>query len=288
MGTGTIASKPRQFLRKDHLAGPAALDCPGAVRHNNGAVSVLLALLVLASLVPDARLQASQGQSLSQFVATLRQAASENDRRALAGMMRYPLQVTAAGLQIPVGDANAFVGLYDSIMTPAMKAVIARARVPVDGKPRPDVIMVPGGGIIFENAVTIAPVTGGFRITKLAVPLAPTAATPGTMVARRLTFRVGSPTQVSGSLEPGGKDLYEFYAAQGALLDVRLSGVPGRSVLLRLVDSMSGKPLDARADTGTRVWTGRVSASSDYAVQVVRQPGSGQETLIYTLAVGIK
>jgi hypothetical protein len=258
------------------------------VRQNGRTVPISLLLLVLVSPPADATLQSSQGLSLSQFVATLQQAASQNDRRALAGMMRYPLSVTAAGLQIPVADANAFVSLYDSIMTPAMKGVIARARVPADSKPRPDVIMPPGGGIVFENAVTIAPVAGGFKITKLAVPLAPTSATPGAMVARRLTFRVGSPTQVSGSLEPGGKDLYEFYAAQGAFLDVRLTGVPGRSVLLRLVDSKTGKPLDARADTGTRVWTGRVSASSDYAIQVVRQPGSGQETLIYTLAVGVK
>jgi len=263
------------------------VDPPSAVRHNDGTVPVLL-LLALTSSVPDAAAQSAAGQTLSQFVATLQQAASQNDRRALAGMMRYPLSVTAAGLQIPVADANAFVSLYDSIMTPAMKGVIARARVPADSKPRPDVIMPPGGGIVFENAVTIAPVAPGFRITKLSVPLAPASATPGERVARRLTFRAGRPTQVSGSLLPGGKDVFEFHAVQGALLDVRLTGVPGRTVLLRIVDSGTGKPLDARADAGTRVWTGRVSASSDYSIQVVRQPESGQETLIYTLAVGVK
>jgi hypothetical protein len=31
-----------------------------------------------------------------------------------------------------------------------------------------------------------------------------------------------------------------------------------------------------------------VSASSDYGIQVVRQPDSGQETLIHTLAVEVK
>ena len=258
------------------------------MRHNGGTVPVLLLLMALTSSVPDAAAQPAGGPTLSQFVTTLQQAAAQNDRRALAGMMRYPLEVTAAGLQIPVADAKSFVGLYDSIMTAAMRSVIARARVPADGKPRPDVVMLPGGGIVFENAVTIAPVAGGFRVTKLSVPLTPASGTPGERVGRHLTFRAGRPTQVSGALLPGGRDLYEFHAAQGASLDVRLTGVPGRSVLLRIVDSRTGKPLDARADAGTRVWTGRVSAASDYAIEVVRQPASGQETLIYTLAVGVK
>ncbi|MGE0461956.1 MAG: hypothetical protein AB7Q16_11365 [Vicinamibacterales bacterium] len=251
---------------------------------------VVLLLLILASPAADSTLQLSPGLSLPQFVASLQHAASRNDRRAVAGMMRYPLEVTAAGLQIPVSDANTFVGLYDSIMTSAMKAVIARARVPADDKPRPDVIRLRGGGIVFENAVTISPVVGGFRVTRLVVPLAAsTGATNGTAAAaRRLTFRVSRPTQVSGSLDPGGTDRYEFHAAQGAFLDVRLTGVPGRSVLVRILDSKTGKPLDARAGTGTRVWTGRVIASSTYTVEVVRQPDSGTGTLIYTLAVGIK
>lgn len=259
------------------------------MRQNDRTVIATL-LLVLASPAADATLQLSQGLSLSQFVTGLQQAASRNDRRAVAAMMRYPLDVTAAGLQIPVADARAFESLYDSIMTPAMKAVIARARVPADDKPRPDVIRLQGGGIAFENALTISPVAGGFKVTRLAVPVTPASGgtAAGAATPRRLTFRVGRPTQVSGSLDPGGTDRYEFHAAQGAFLDVRLTGVPGRSVLVRILDSKTGKPLDARAGTGTRVWTGRVIASSTYTVEVVRQPDSGTGTLIYTLAVGIK
>jgi len=253
-------------------------------------VPVALLLSALISPAADATLQLSQGLSPSQFVTALQQAAARNDRRAVAGMMRYPLDVTAAGLQIPVPDANAFVGLYDSIMTPAMKAVIARARVPADDRPRPDVITLSSGGLVFENVLTIAPSAGGFKVTRLAVPVTPAAGTSGgsAAAARRLTFRVGRPTQVSGSLDPGGRDRYEFHAVQGARLDVRLTGVPGRSVLIRILDRKTGRPVDARADTGTRVWTGHLAASSTYAIEVVRQPDSGTGTLIYTLAVGIK
>ena len=105
------------------------------------------------------------------------------------------------------------------------------------------------------------------------------------MIERQLTFRVGQPTQVSGSLAPGGTDRFILYAARGAYLDIRLSGVPGCSVLVRLLDAGTGKPVDARADGGTRVWNGRVGAEGNYRIEVVRQPDSGQETLIYTMAV---
>lgn len=273
------------------MFSPRGWSRPAAVRHNGGTVPLFLFLLSLTPSVSDAVSQAPPGQSLPQFVASLQQAVSRNDRRAVAGMMRYPLQVTAAGLQIPVSDANAFVSLYGSIMTPAMTAVIARARVPADTRPRPDIVTLRDGGIVFENAVTISRAGDGFKVTRLAVPLAPSAGATGTAgaaAARRLTFRVGRPTQVSGSLDPGGKDRYEFHAEQGAFLDVRLTGVPGRSVLVRIVDSKTGAAVDARADTGTRVWTGRVSVSSTYTIEVVRQPRSGTGTLIYTLAVGIK
>ena len=45
---------------------------------------------------------------------------------------------------------------------------------------------------------------------------------------------------------------------------------------------------DARADAGTRVWTGRVSADGSYRIEVARQPDTGNEPLIYTMSVGLK
>ena len=104
----------------------------------------------------------------------------------------------------------------------------------------------------------------------------------------QLTFRAGQPAQVSGSLAPGGTDRYILRATRGAYLEIRLTGVPGRSVLVRLLDAGSGKPVDARADAGTRVWTGRVAADGNYRIEVVRQPDSGKEPLIYTMSVAIK
>jgi hypothetical protein len=63
----------------------------------------------------------AQGQSLAQFVASFQQAVSRNERNAVAGMVRYPIEVLAAGLQIPVTDASSFVKIYDSVMSQAVR-----------------------------------------------------------------------------------------------------------------------------------------------------------------------
>ena len=253
----------------------------------------MIALLLALFLATPSEVQPAAGQpagspSMAQFVTALQQAVSRNDKAAVAAMVRYPLEVRAGTLQIPVSDAAAFVKLYESLITPGMKSVVARARVPAAGQKSVTATTGSGGAMTFEGALTVAPAGGGFKITQLTLPTSPQSSSPGAAVARQLTFRVGTPTQLSGTLVPGGTDLYEFHGEQGVFVDARLSGIPGRSVLLRIVDSKSGKPVDARADAGTRVWTGRLPAASQYRIEVVRQPDSGTEQLIYTLAVGVK
>jgi len=250
---------------------------------------VLLPLLLILGVVSPAAAQpAEPNDTLRRFVAELRQASAREDREALARLMRYPLQVTAGAVQIPVRNAASFVELFQTIMTPEMKAVIARARVPAAGQSVAGVRMGPGA-VSFEDALVIERGDSGFRVTRLSVPLTSRNASPGrAAAARTLTFRVGRPTQVSGSLDPGGRDRYQFHAIRGTFIEARLSGVPGRTVLLRLVDAGTGRAVDRRADAGTRVWIGRVSATAGYRIEVVRQPDSGQETLIYTLSVELK
>ena len=190
-------------------------------------IALLLALF-LTALSDDAQPPAGQpasSPSMAQFVAALQQAVSRNDKSAVAGMVRYPLEVRAGALQIPVSDANAFVKLYESLITPGMKSVIARARVPADGQKSVTATTGSGGAMTFEGALTIAPAGGGFKITQLTVPLSPQSSSPGAAVARQLTFKVGTPTQVSGTLNPGGTDLYEFHGQQGVFVDARLSGI---------------------------------------------------------------
>ncbi len=220
----------------------------------------------------------AQGQSLAQFVASFQQAVSRNERNAVAGMVRYPIEVLAGGLQIPVTDASSFVKIYDSVMSQAVRQAVTGAKVDADAK----------APVTLGGAVTISAVPNGFKVTGIKVPAGATSKPPGEMIERQLSFRVGQPTQVSGTLDASGKDRFIFYAVKGAYLDIRLSGVPGRSVLVRLLEAGSDKAVDDRADAGTRAWTGRVGAEGNYRIEVVRQPDSGKETLIYTMAVTMK
>ncbi len=229
-------------------------------------------------------------------MAALQRAVAGNHRPAVAALMRFPLSVRAGKLQIPVGDANAFLELYDSIVTPGLKDVLARARVPASGD-APGIIRTPEGGVVIDNAITIAPAGNTFAVTAIDVPPGGPATGTGTTTAtaaakagveRRLAFRADRPTQISSTLVPGGSDRFTFAAQQGTFVDLRIEGVPGRTVLLRLLDNETGTPVDARADTGTRVWNGRLPASTTYRVDVNRQPGTGSEPLIYTLVATLK
>lgn len=220
----------------------------------------------------------AQGESLPQFVAALQQAVARNDRQAVAKMVRYPIEVNTGGLQIPVSDAATFVKIYDSVMSPPVRQAVTGARVAADAK----------APVTLGGAVTIGGGGGGFRITSIKVPAGAQAKPPGEPIERLLTFRVGQPTQVSGTLDAGGTDRYVFNAVRGALVEIRLAGVPGKSVLVRLLDAKTGQPVDARADAGTRVWTGRVGADASYRIEVVRQAESGKEPLIYTMSVAVK
>ncbi len=227
-------------------------------------------------------------ERVQQFVAALQRAVANDDRTALAGMMRFPLTVMSSGLRLPVPDPTAFGELYGQIFTPATRALVAGARPPQGGRASSTVVVGPGGGAVIGGAIVIEPTGGALGITQITVPAGAQARSGPAAAARRLSFRAGRPTLVNGAIDPGGTDVYEFPAGQGALIDARLDGVKGNTVVLRLVDAKTGKPLDARADRGTRVWTGRATATSDYRIEVVRQPESGAGTFLYTLSVALR
>ena len=67
------------------------------------------ALLILSLLLSPLPALAAQAQSLPQFVAALQRAVARNDRGAVANMVRYPIEVNAGAVQIPISDAATFV-----------------------------------------------------------------------------------------------------------------------------------------------------------------------------------
>ncbi|MBZ8134192.1 hypothetical protein [Afifella sp. IM 167] len=61
------------------------------------------------------------------FLARLKQAAAADDREALAGMVRYPLNVYGPGKPKTYGNAKALLADFDKVFTPGVKTAISEA-----------------------------------------------------------------------------------------------------------------------------------------------------------------
>ncbi|KHK02410.1 hypothetical protein NY78_2168 [Desulfovibrio sp. TomC] len=63
------------------------------------------------------------------FVASLQKALAADDRNAVAGLVSYPLMVSAGGQDLEVEDKAAFLRHYDRIITEAIKQNILAQRL---------------------------------------------------------------------------------------------------------------------------------------------------------------
>jgi len=241
-------------------------------------------LIAAAILLQPARSTAAKpaAQSFSAFARTLAEAASHDDRRAIAGMVHYPIKVVASGWIIPVGDRATFVKYFDAFFTPEIRDLIDEAtRRPRSA--RPDEVITLG-----KDAVRIMRFGGEYKIIGIAVP-APSgrvhAARRGTT---RVQFATGQSTAgFSGTLAANERETYLLHARRNDLVDIRIDGVHGKDIVARIIDARTGTPVDARAD-GTRVWVGRVPADGDYRLEVVRLATGGDSVLTYTLLVSVR
>lgn len=223
------------------------------------------------------------------FVAELRRAVARDDRRGVAAMIRYPIVVWAGALRVPVADAETLVARYDAVFTPALKAVVATGALAATS----------AGIAIGPGLILVAPDEHRqLKIADIRIPMtsvadpasAPRAGgtgvrAPGRTAPRRVIFQSGRESaRMLGSVSSGAKDTYLVWAAAGSLLDVRIEGVRGLSVVVRVFDAGTGKPVDARADRGLRVWTGRVPSQGDCRIEV-SHAGTVAGTLDYSLVV---
>ena len=257
----------------------------------------LLAVLVMTMA------GAAQAQPSSDtFLRELRTALRSGDRNAVAARIQYPIVVAIGGLRVPIGDAAALIERYDDIFTPALLAEIAsgaglggRAGLAVQDPPSVDKV------IVGNNALVITIVGGQLRITSITVPPpapgGPIASTPGnpgspptrTTTPARVTMRTGPrPTQFSGSLLPGGTDLYLLFVPKGKLLDARLERVPPREALIHVVHAATGAPLNARTAGGARVVTGVALEGADYRIEVRRGDTGDAAPLPYIVSLILK
>jgi hypothetical protein len=94
--------------------------------------------------------------------------------------------------------------------------------------------------------------------------------------------------QAIGTLAAGEARSYVVWGGQGQMLDVRVDGVRGREIIVRVVNARTGTPVDARAGEGVRRWAGRLSAAADYRIDLTRGAPSREPAPRYALVVTVK
>jgi hypothetical protein len=240
---------------------------------------MLFAVFALGSLLSAAPALEAR---LDAFLVELQRASAKDDRRAIAAMVEYPLTVFAGGWNIPVKDRATFLQSYDAFFTEDVKDAIAAASA--KQRIEPTAAFLPIGKVL-----RVKPVGGTFRIVAIVMP------PPGHKLraARRDTTRVSFSAHqdaalFTGSLAVGEHESYLVRAKRNELLEVRIEGIVGRSVVGRVLDAETGVPVDARAREGTRVWAGRVPTAGDYRIDVVRTLSAGDPVLIYRLSVSLR
>jgi hypothetical protein len=223
---------------------------------------LLAAALVVAAASADA------------LLVELQRAIRGDDRQAVAALIQYPITIATAGIRIPIHDSASMIKSFDAVFTPELKAAIR------------------DGSAIRDGLVQVTSVQGVFKITGISpaygsrgggAPAAAARATP--RGPRRVTFGTMETAQLSGSLARGDSDAFIVAVEKGGLLEARIDGVPGRDIVLKVVDAKTGKPVDARAAAGARAWTGRAPESADYRIDVTRLAAQGGEFLAYVLVV---
>jgi hypothetical protein len=132
-------------------------------------------------------------RSAAAFLRDLQGRVARDDRAAVASLIRYPLTVLAGGVRIPMTDNASLLQSYDVVFSPALKALIAEAAIPVVGRPAPrtPVIVTAHLVTIGLDAVRIEPIGGELRITRITMPAAAPSPESGGAVGRPAVRRSG-------------------------------------------------------------------------------------------------
>lgn len=265
----------------------------------------LVAVVVLVLSVTGAAAQPDATEGAATFLSTLQRNLLRDDRPAVAAMIHYPITVRSGTLRIPFQNVSELIEGYDLVFTPGLKDAVAQTTMP--GQPsrgRFTAGINPQGLLIGNGVILAEPADGGYKITRIALVLEPAAAGTATPSAplpgatpkssrstpQRITIggraRMG---QASGSLEPNETRSYLVWAGQGQMFDVRVDGVRGREIIVRVYNAKTGAPVDARAAEGLRRWAGRVAIASDYRIEVVRTtPANDEPAPRYVLVVTVQ
>ncbi len=206
------------------------------------------------------------------FAAELKRSLRADDRQAVADLLRYPARVFVQHKPYPifVKDRGSLAEMYDMVFTPHLRCAVAESREPADGEPRPTypllvargVVSLAGGRIVAER------LDGKYRITRL-TSFGDTSTRRGR--PRPVTFPAGRrEVQLGGRVSEDGADAYLVAAREGDRLQATISHFPARSLALRVSRHETAKFLNG-VDKQGNVWSGRLSESGLYLVEVVRR-----------------
>jgi hypothetical protein len=240
---------------------------------------VLLAALALGSTLAAG----ADAGSAERFLAALQAASDRDDRAAIAGMVQYPIKAFVSGWIIPIVDRKTFITSFDALFTDEIKDLIAAAAAGPHAVKPAEVISLGNG------ALRAMRVNGRFRIIGIAPP-PPSRKVRG---ARRgtttVTFRSGeSSAAFTGTLAAGEHERYVVHASRNELLDVRIDRVRGHDIVARVLAAATQAAVDARGEAGARVWTGRLPATGDYLIDVLRTVPAGEAVLTYWLTINLR
>jgi hypothetical protein len=211
------------------------------------------------------------------FYRTLIDGLATGNRRQVAELFRYPLQVRVLGLNsrlVAVKDATAMLQMYPLFLGPRFRCSIEDRPLVADG-----VLSMAAGTVIAQRT------NGVFRITRLTVSLeAPTrSAAP---------MPVFLPThgkrQLGGRLAQDGVDSYVVSAQAGERLSVTLERFRGRALSIRVYNQQTKEMLKGAATEYARLWHARIPKDGNYMVQIHRRLPYCEPDVTYLLTLALR
>jgi hypothetical protein len=254
-------------------------------------VVVCLCALATGASPIEAR-QPVQATDAETFRQKLLDAFARGDRRAVAGMVRYRLVVDAGGLMIPVVDRATLLQMWDVVFPPEVRCLIEESGFQRPGQAKPKyAISIDAGGVWFgDRRVRADRGPDGLKISRMMLP--PGFGSGAAGKPRQVLFRWGKGLATfRGRLSADNVDVYLVQARAGDLLNAQLERVGVEDASLRVVQHAGSRVLSAAGPTGSdarRLWAGKVPATGEYRVEVVRRGAYCDPAVNYQLKVSLE
>jgi hypothetical protein len=206
--------------------------------HFAGALVALVVSTTAASQAQPPAIPAANRARAGEFLEQLKHAVDSADRRAVSGMVAYPLTVFASGFTIPVKDPASFTRMYESVFTPELRCAVVGSELSPAGTPPPrrSVMITPDALSMVEGAIWAPFKDGRYRITRIRV-LPPAPSVEGRKGIERVTFEQPKGERsatYAGWLVRQNIDAYIVAIRKGETIQARIEGFRGHDASVRL------------------------------------------------------